>query len=117
MMYGSFVNQIVSQTKGLKPEVGMGVTQLLWTDRNPFEIIEVKDDRHITVRELDYKRVDNRGMSDCQDYEYFSNENNRTYRLYKNNKNKWVVRVGKNGVDNSYGWYIGSAERYYDFSF
>lgn len=116
-MYGSLTNRLAERTRGLKPEIGMGVTQLLWSDRNPYEIIAVKDDRHITIRELDWNRLDNRGMSECQDYEYISNPNNRTYNLYKNNKGKWVIRVGRNGVDNSYGWYIGRAERYYDFSF
>ena len=37
----------------IKPQVGMGVTQHVGSDSNPWEIIEVIDDKHIVVRELD----------------------------------------------------------------
>lgn len=115
--YGSLTNRVMENSRGAQPEVGMGVTQCLWSDRHPWEIIAVKDDRHITVRKLDAKRIDNNGFSECQEYEYTSNENNPVYTLYKTKKGKWVIRVGKNGVDSSYGWCIGVAEEYYDFTF
>ena len=95
----------------------MGVTECMWSDRAPYEVIAVKDDRHITVREMNYKRIDGNGMSECQEYEYTSNPNGFVCNLYKDKNGVWVRRVGKNGVDRSSGWYIGRAERYYDFSF
>lgn len=116
-VYGSFQNRVLENMTGIKPEVGMGVTECLWSDRRPYEIIEVVDDRHITVRALDYKRIDNNGFSDCQEYEYFSNPDRHTERLYKNKNGRWVRRVGTRGVDNSSGWHIGRAEYYYDFTF
>ena len=115
--YGSLNNRLLEHSKGNKPEVGMGVTQTLWSDRHAFEVIEVKDDRHITVRQLTAKRVDKNGMSECQDYEFTSDERNPKYRLYKTKKGRWVIRVGTRGVDSSYGWYIGRASEYYDPSF
>ena len=115
--YGSLNNRFMERTRGAKPEVGMGVTECLWSDRHPYEIIEVKDDRHITIRALNWKRIDKNGMSECQEYEYFSNPYGTVYTLYKNKKGIWVRRVGKNGVDKSSGWYIGKAEEYYDFTF
>ena len=115
--YGSLNNRFMERTRGAKPEVGMGVTECLWSDRHPYEIIEVKDDRHITIRALNWKRIDKNGMSECQEYEYFSNPHGTVYTLYKNKKGIWVRRVGKNGVDKSSGWYIGKAEEYYDFTF
>lgn len=114
--YGNLNNRFLENCKGATPEVGMGVTECMWSDRNPYEIIAVKDDRHITIRRLDYKRTDKGGFSECQEYEYYSNERYTPIELFKNNKGRWVRRVGVRGVDNSSGWYIGRAERYYDFT-
>ena len=115
--YGSLNNRIMENCRGDKPEVGMGVTHCGWSDRDPYEIVEVVDDRHIKVRALNYKRIDGNGMSECQEYEYFSNPDAIVETLFKNKKGKWVRRVGTRGVDNYGGWYIGKAEKYYDFSF
>ena len=114
-MYGSVQNRIMENVKTIKPEVGMGATECLWSDRNPFVIVEVKDDRHIVVRALDWKRIDSNGMSESQEYEYTSNENNATKQLFLTKQGKWREREGRRLVGN--GWYIGSAERYYDFTF
>lgn len=111
--YGSFQNRLMENSKMPKPEVGMGVTECQWSDRSPWEIIAVKDERHITVRALDWKRTDNNGMSDCQDYEYFSNPNNPTANLFLTKQGKWRQRYS----DRSLGcnaFFIGYAERYFD---
>lgn len=113
--YGSVQNRVMENVKTIKPEVGMGATECLWSDRNPFEIIEVQDDRHIVVRALDWKRIDDNGMSESQEYEYTSNANNATKQLFLTKQGKWREREGRRLVGN--GWYIGSAERYYDFTF
>lgn len=115
--YGSINNRYMENCRGEEPTVGMGVTQCLWSDRHPWEIIAVKDARHITIRALDSRRIDGGGFSEAQEYEYTSNPNNRTLDLYKTKRGKWVIRVGTRGVDASYGWYIGCAEEYYDFTF
>lgn len=113
--FGSLVNIVIDKKKGCEPQVGMGVTHCGWSDRDPYEIIEVIDDRHIVVRELDaICLTENAYFSESQEYEYKSNPQNRTERLYKNNKGRWVRRIGRNGVDNYGSWYIGSAEKYYD---
>lgn len=115
--YGSIDNRIMERSAGDKPVVGMGVTQCLWSDRVPWEIIEVKDDRHLSIRQLGYRRVDDNGFSECQEYEYYQDEALPVSRLFKDKNGRWVERIGKNGVDRSSGWYIGKAERYYDFTF
>lgn len=113
-LYGSLTNRFMERAISPIPEVGMGVTECMWSDRHAYEVIEVKDARHITIRQLDARRVDKNGMSECQEYEYTSNPDNRTLRLFKTKRGRWVVRIGRNGVDNSSGWYIGQAEEYYD---
>ena len=114
--YGSFQNRMMEHSKMPEPQVGMGATECLYSDRKPYEIIEVKDARHITVRALDWKRIDDNGMSDCQDYEYISNPENRTAKLFLTKKGEWRQRYpdGKLGCTR---FFIGRAERYYDFSF
>lgn len=114
--YGSLNNRVMERARGEQElHIGMGVTQCMWSDRRPWEIIEIKDERHITVRELDAKRIDSNGMSECQEYEYTSNEDNSTTTLFKTKEGRWVERIGrKYGCD---GWYVGRAEKYYDYSF
>lgn len=113
--YGSFQNRLMENSKMPIPEVGMGATECQWSDREPFEIIEVKDDRHITVRAMNAKRIDNNGMSDCQDYEYTSNENGRIAHLFLTKQGRWREREGRSLGCN--GWFIGFAEKYFDYSF
>ena len=114
--YGSSQNRLEEQSVGAKPEIGMGVTEMMYSDRAPYEIIAIKDDRHITVRAMGYKRIDNNGFSEIQEYEYDSNPNGYVCDLFKTKRGVWVRRVGVRGVDDSSGWFIGRAERYYDFS-
>lgn len=116
-VYGSLTNRLMERSGARTPKVGMGVTQCLWSDRHAWEVIAVKDERHVTVRQLTAKRIDKNGMSECQEYEFTSDEKNPTYNLYKTKKGKWVIRVGRNGVDSSYGWCFGTASEYYDPSF
>jgi hypothetical protein len=114
--YGSLENRLMETSNMPKPEVGMGATECLWSDREPYEVIAVKDDRHITVRRLDYKRVDHNGYGGQQEYEYFSNENNPVCNLFFTKKGVWRERY----ADRSLGctrFVIGFAERYYDPSF
>ena len=114
--FGNVTNRIMEHCKQPVPEVGMGATRLMWSDREPYEVVAVKDERHIQVRALDYKRIDNNGMSEAQDYEYSSNERNMVVNLFLTKKGVWRERM----PDRSLGcdsYVIGYAERYYDFSF
>ena len=88
-LYGSLNNrfeegqQYVSEIK-----VGDGVTEYGYTDRYAYEVIEVINQNNIVIRKVDANRIDNNGMSDCQNYEYKSNPNNRKIKLTKRN-NVW----------------------------
>lgn len=114
--YGSLTNRIEERAKSPTPAVGMGATEYCWSDRHAYEIIEVKDDRHITVRAYTCKRIDKNGMSECQDYEYIPNPNGHIAHLFKTLKGEWRERYS----DRTLGcnrWGIGRAEEYYDYSF
>lgn len=117
-MPGSLVNHILSNsTKGQpEPVVGMGATELQWTDRTPVTIIEVsKNGKTIKVQEDHAKRTDDNGMSESQTYSYSANPEGRiqTYTLRKNGA--WV-RKGEPMKEGS-KLRIGIREKYHDFSF
>lgn len=108
--------QFVSEIK-----VGTGVTEYGYSDRKPFEVIEVIDQQHIVIRELDSKRIDNNGMSDAQTYEHISNPKNIKYELvlrngtwfkvYEITKDAWLKRAEQMVKENSFKT-IESAYRY-----
>ncbi len=116
MWTNSVVNLVSARHNAVEPAVGMGVTELCWTDRHPWEIIAVKDSRHITIRRLDSKRIDDNGFSESQEYEYYSNPDNRVINLYKDNKGLWRERIGTRGLGET-KFSVGRAEEYYDFTF
>ena len=112
---GSLQNRLAEMTKQPKPEIGMFATEMLWSDRKPYEIVAIKDERHITVRGLDWKRTDHNGISESQEYEYTSNPENHKCELFLTKNGRWVERI-----DRHYGcttFVLGFAERYYDPSF
>lgn len=127
--YGSVTNRIAENMKMPKPELGMGVTELCYTDRHPFEVIEILNLKKIKIREMKAERIDKNGMSDCQEYKYVQKPDgevktlvlrNGKWRdlvkeLEKDENNKLVeVETRRLGCN---GWLIGKAECYYDFSF
>lgn len=114
--YGSLNNRIDERRRSAPPEVGMGATEYLWSDRHAYEVIAVKDDRHVTVRRYKCIRTDNNGISECQDYRFESDPNGRTAELFRTKKGFWVEREGRS-YRNSNKWGIGVADEYYDYSF
>ena len=56
--YGSLNNRLAERCAQPKPEIGMGVTEMLWSDTQAFEIVAIKDEKHITVRRMKAKCID-----------------------------------------------------------
>lgn len=78
--YGSLQNRLMENKSCEEITVGMGMTEYGYSDRYPYEVIEVKDQKHVTVRELDHKAI---GEAFSNDWELVSNENNPSYNLTK----------------------------------
>ncbi len=96
-------------------KVGTLATEYYWSDRKPYEVVKVINQKHIFIRELDAKRIDNNGMSDSQHYEYSSNENNKEIEL-KFTYGHWrIIRKDKSSIRINISF--GCAEKYYDYSF
>lgn len=114
--YGSFVNSVQGNSAQRTPEVGMGATILMWSDRQAATIIEVsKSGKSILVREDNAKRVDNNGMSDAQTYEYSANVNGRVTEFTLRRNGRWV----RKGESQKGGQRvaIGYRDHHYDYSF
>ena len=51
--YGNLNNRLMEQGKDAEEiTVGMGVTEFHWSDRDAYEVTEVRDQKHITIRRL-----------------------------------------------------------------
>ena len=108
--YGSLQNRLEEGCKGLKPEVGMGATEMMWSDRRAWEVVAVKDDRHVTVRKMKAK---------CKNYfagdwEVEPDENGYCTELFLTKKGQWRQRYGRQ-LGNVF--VIGYADEYQDPSF
>lgn len=118
-MTNSLINNIYSHAKMATPAVGMGATELMYTDRKPYTIVEIIDEKTIVVQEDKAIRLDDNGMSECQDYEFQSNPEAPKVTLVKKTSSKvpngrWVR---KGSSINSNSFLIGKRDSYHDFSF
>jgi len=77
---GSFINWMMSSNSTI-PEVGKGATELHWSDRTPYEVLEVSNDgKSALIRQYDTKASRTMQMGE-QAWELIPNENNEA---------KWV---------------------------
>ena len=58
-LYGSIDNRINENKMFCDTiEVGTGVTEYYWSDCLAYEVVGVKDQKHVTIREYDHKKAD-----------------------------------------------------------
>lgn len=146
-MRGSYQNRVQENRMFVDEiKVGTGVTEYFYTDRHAYEVIEVKDQKHITIREYDHKRI-GEPCYGSNDWELISNENNPTLELVKRGnywygvatvtKEEWeqadndqklrivvggfdpqkIMDKGKQTKYYKHNISFGVAEYYYDYSF
>lgn len=91
--YGSLNNRIEENRQFCETiEVGTGATEYLWSDRHAYEVIAVKDQKHVTVREYDVKRPDtDKDYSYSNEWVLVSNEKNPAIELVKRGKYWYTV--------------------------
>lgn len=108
MNYGSLNNLCFPSGKDIKPEAGMPVTEVLFSDRRPFTVIKVSNKgTTVTIQEDSWKRVDNNGMDECQEYTYTPNPEGRIV----------IIRLTKNGwTSKGIKYSLGRKEYYYDYT-
>lgn len=115
MNTGSLINNLMGNPTTTAPEVGMGATVLLWSDRHAATVVEVITAKKIVIQQDKATRTDDLGMSDSQDYTYERDETapKETYTLRKNGS--WV-RAGSPMKDGT-RLRLGVRDEHYDFSF
>lgn len=107
--YGSLNNRLEENrmfTDEIK--VGTGMTEYLWSDRHAYEVIDVKDQKHVTVRELSHRHVGDGCMDN--NWELYSDESNRTMDMEKRGKywysaSVWTADILEH-IDEEDGWQI-----------
>ena len=111
--YGSVNNRLAENARNPKPEIGMGVTEYLWSDRHAYEIIAIKDDRHITIRRMGCRCID----YFAGDWEVFSDPTQQQVKnLFLTKKGQWRERYGNRRLGSTiFG--LGVAREYEDPSF
>ena len=80
--YGSLNNRL-EEGKQFCPEikVGTGMTEYGYSDRHAYEVIAVRDQKHVTVREYDHVHVGDGCMDN--NWELVSNPDNATKDMVK----------------------------------
>ncbi len=113
--HGSLDNQLAESTVSF-PIVGMGATQIRWTDRDPYTIICVRDQgKTIDVQEDTAVRTDKNGMCECQSYTYEPNPKGDVVTVTKRRNGQWIAS-GETVADGR-RFVIGRREKYHDYSF
>lgn len=89
-LYGSLQNRMEENRQFVEEiKVGTGMTEYSWSDRHAYEVIAVKDQKHVTVRELDHKLI---GEAYTNDWELISNPENPEMEMVKRG-NYWYRAI------------------------
>ena len=108
---GSLQNLMFYNAKSATPTVGMGATEVCWTDRRPYTVVEVKSERRVVVKQDNWTRTDTNGMSDAQTYAFEPNPDASPVMLSLRKDGKWKM------VGNGQVFLLGTRQMYRDFSF
>jgi hypothetical protein len=76
--HGSLQNLMAARSAAAQtvtPEVGMGATEIMYSDRHAFTVVEVLGPKRIVVQRDRATRTDGLGMSDAQSYNFEADPN------------------------------------------
>ena len=98
----------------INPEIGMGVTKCVGSDRYPYSVVLIVSPKKIVVRSDQYRRVDQNGFSEQQEYEYTPNPTGIEKTLTLRSNGRWC----EEGEKSQYSfWSLGVRRAYTDPSF
>ena len=95
-MQGSLQNRLAENTEQMTPQIGMGVTVFMWSDRRAGTIVGMsKSGKTIEFTMDTVTRTDDNGFSHDQDYSYKTNFDAPRLKARKNKKGQWrIIRHG-----------------------
>lgn len=116
---GSFTNYLMGNNDST-PVVGQGATELMYSDRTPYEVLEVsKDGKRCVIREMSAKAKANAGGMGHQDWDILPDPTQPIERLvYKYGawRKEFIGWDGKKATS-KINILFGRAEKYYDWEF
>jgi hypothetical protein len=108
---GSLINYLMAIPRQIHPEIGMGATILMWSDRHACTIRWISESgKTIDVSRDIAHRVDDRGMSDNQDYTYETTDDTGRIQFRLQKDGTWRNKQGE-------CLSIGYRREHYDYSF
>ena len=111
--YGNLMNRIMEDTAG-KPEVGMGATEIMWSDRHAGTISRIISPKSIAWKQ-DRATGHGDGRTEPRTYTY-ERDDDCPETIFTQRKNGRWVRKGES-LDTGSGLLIGIRNEYYDPSF
>ena len=111
--FGSLQNMWLGNSRSADPAVGIGATEVMWTDRQAFTVVQVKGPGRIVVQRDQVTRRDGNGMSDAQAWDFEPDPEGERVEL-RLTGDGWRGRGGKR-----YGrrFTVGVRCEYFDFGF
>lgn len=109
-VFGSLTNRMQEESKPATPTVGMGATELMYSDRKAYTVIEVSDSGKTCKAQSDTAtRTDKNGMSESQTYRYEPNPDGEVITLRINKRGQWV--------HSGTVFRMGERDAYHDYSY
>ena len=113
-MQGSLINRVQEEMRSQDPVVGMGVTEMCYSDRHAYSIVRVDPNgKRIWIQRDTATRTDDRGMSDAQEYKYEPDTSAAILELRLNKRGSWKLLHSPKGST----FMVGGRDEHYDFSF
>ena len=106
-LYGNLTNRFIECKQEIVPKVGMGATELSWSDRNPYTIIEVISKNKIKVQEDKATHI---GEPLTQSWQITPDPKGKIETLIQT-KRGWKILKGCTR------FIIGPREKYFDYEF
>jgi hypothetical protein len=113
MRTGSLINRIADNAVDAQtPEVGLGATVVLWSDRKAATILSISPTGHRIVVQYDIAtRTDQNGMSDSQSYRYERDTDGRIEEFTRRKDGSYRIVGGDSRL------LVGVRDHYHDYSF
>ena len=113
MTHGSLQNMMMANNvSNIEPYVGCPLTECHWTDRSAGTVVEVsKSGKTFWFTYDETKRIDNNGMSECQEYSYTPQPDGPRQKVTRRRDGRWKTSPGGSYVN------LGYKRAYHDYSF
>lgn len=89
-LQGSLINRIEEQCEDCDNiTVGTGATEFSYSDRHPYEVVSVEDQKHVSIRPMDHESIEESKYG-SNNWKLISNEHNPVIRVVKRGK-YWYI--------------------------